>query len=379
MKFVIFADKNHDFIKPIAEGLAKMLKNEQQQCVIYYGGRHWLLQQNIIKEFFADIAKFFANLKARKKNLYVYRFWQSVTFMNRKRKRELQQCDCIILVLHCPGSFYFNLQRIEQLRRRFNKPVVNYDLHFMPNQGWYKKIKQQNVSNYGLERYDWYLPASLVSEYALPKEIPQIYSHVGFDVKSPSLYPEQKEFTALIDFERKGYEAERAIQIQALKETNTPYVELKGRYTADDIRSIYRRCGMYFPAFRESFGLPILELQLCGCTIFTPFREWVPAHFLNKSVNVKGNGDPGSNFFVYNNDIEKLKSMIINLKEHYNPQTVIDRFKTEYPFYYSYNKEEMKSFLQKLQNKEISPDSHLKYEQYNRFISTEDDVWLYES
>jgi len=218
----------------------------------------------------------------------------------------------------------------------------------------------------------------LVTEYALPREIPKIYSNVGFDIRATNLYPEQNEFTALIDFVRKGYEKERHIQIRALQETNTPYIELKGRYTTDDIRAIYRKSSMYFVAFRESFGLPIIELQLCGSIIFTPYKEWLPAHFLNKSIYEAGNGTLGSNFFIYNNDLEKLKDYIINLKKNYSPNAVIENFKKEYPSYYSGDKVELRDFVSKLKNQDITGLSHSDYEIYNKYINLKDDVYLYE-
>lgn len=377
MKFVIFADKAYNYIKPVADGLKKMLEAENQECQIYYHGDYWLEGINLLKILFGDIYRLFLNLKAGRTNLYIYRFWPILTFMSRKRKKQLQECDCIIIVQNCPGVFYKKFKRVEQLRK-YNKPVVNYDLHYLPNQGWYKKIKQQDADNWGLERFDWYLPASLMTEYALPTEIPKIYSSIGFDIRKDNLYPEQKEFTALIDFIRPGYEKERAIQIQALKETNTPYIELKGRYTTDDIRKIYRQSNLYFLSFRESFGLPIIELQLCGCCIFTPFAEWAPAHFLDKDIHKAGSGNLGSNFYVYGNDVERLKAQITALKEEYNAQRVIENFANEYPDYYQGNKAEWSEFLQKLKNKEIHAQSHLAYKAYNDYISQTDDVFLYE-
>ena len=376
MKFVIFADKAYNYIRPVADGLMKMLEASGQECHIYYHGDYWLQGIPPFKILLGDIYRFFLNLKTGRFDLYIYRFWPVFTFMNRKRRMQLQECDCIIVVQNCPSAFYNSFKRVESLRK-YNKPVVNYDLHYLPNQGWYKKIKEQDPNNWGLERYDWYLPASIVTEYALPTAIPKIYSTIGFDIRKNSLFPEQKEFTALIDFARPGYEKERAIQIQALKETNTPYIELKGRYTTDDIRKIYRQANIYFFSCRESFGLPIIELQLCGCCIFTAFTKWAPAHFLNKNIYDAGNGTLGSNFHVYNNDLNLLKEQIQKLKKEYKAETVIENFKKEYPFYYSCNEAELSDFLQKLENKEIHAHSHLAYKEYNKHINIEDDVYLY--
>lgn len=380
MKFVIFTDKSYNYIKPIGDGLVKVLKEEGHECNVYYDGIYWLERLNLLKILFADIYRLYLNIKARKVDRYIYRFWSLFTFMDTKKKEQLRDCDCVIIVLNCPTAFFVNngKSRIEKLRKKYKKPIVNYDLHYLPNQGWYKKIKEQNRDNFGLERYDWYLPVSLVTEYALPRKIPKIYSNIGFDIRSKNLYPDQKEFIALIDFERIGYETERNIQIQALRETNTPYIELKGKYTTDEIRNIYRRCSMFFLAFRESFGLPIVELQLCGCAIFTPYKNWAPAHFVNKDIYEYGDGDLGENFYVYDNDLEKLKSQIQNLKKMHNSTIIIDNLKKDYPAYYSSNSEELDEFFEKIKKGEINKDSHLLYKKYNDYISLEDDVFLVE-
>jgi len=352
-----------------------MLRENGHECIIYQDGIYWLKNLSLIKVLFADIYRFFLNIKTKKKKLYIYRFWGLLFFMNKLKQKQIKECDCIIIVLNCPEAFYIDTPGIESLRK-FEKPIVNYDLHYLPNQGWLKKIKERNKQNFALERYDWYLSASLITEYALPIDIPKIYSNIGLDIRDKDLYPEQKEFIALVDFLRPGYETEREIQIQALKETNTPYIELKGRYTTSDIRALYRKSSIYFVAFRESFGLPVIELQLCGCYIFTPYKNWLPAHFLNKSLYVAGEGDLGQNFFIYDNDLETLKSYIIKLKNNYNYNLTIERFEKDYPIYYSGNKVELDDFLNKLKNREITEISHKSYEQYNRHISLKDDVYL---
>lgn len=378
MKFVIFADKAHNYIKPMAYGLSQILKNEGHEYIIYENGVNWLDKPSILKTFVLDIYRLYKNIIAKNNRLYIYRSIGLINFLNKKRTRELDKCDCIIIIQNCPRVFYKeSLKRIDYLRERFNKPIVNYDLHYLPNQGWYGMIKKRNSDNYGLERFDWYLIASIVTEYALPIEIPKIYSNIGFNIKDNTLYPEQKEFIALLDFERPGYEIERSIQVTALKNTKTKYIELNGRYTTEEIRSIYRKSSIYFLAFRESFGLPILELQHCGSYIFTPYKEWAPAHFLNKNIYLSGYGDLGENFFVYENDLSKLEKLIVKIKKEYNAQKVIDNFKRDYPFYYQYNKQEFQDFTNKLSNKIINEKSHYQYQVYNDKINKEDEVSLF--
>src|SRR4030095_15022825 len=87
------------------------------------------------------------------------------------------------------------------------------------------------AGQYGVERYDWHLCVSAASERAVP-ESPQPYSLIGIDLDDGTLFPKQEgEFVALVDFERPSQMAERAIQIQALEDTNTKYVVLNASYT----------------------------------------------------------------------------------------------------------------------------------------------------
>lgn len=378
MKFIIFGDSSYNYLKPMTNGLAEIIKDAGHECIVYHHGIYWLQEHNLFKMFFLDIYRLFRNLIAGKSNLYIYRFWNLLTFMNKKRKYELINCDCIIVVQNCPTIFYHKaLPRIEKfLRIKYDKPIINYDLHYMPNQGWYKKIIENEKSNYGLERFDWYLCASIVTEFALPSNIPQIYSNIGFNIGSKDLYPEQEEFLALLDFVRPGYEKERKIQIQALKETNTNYIELSGKYTTEEIRKIYRKSNMYFLAVRESFGLPILELQLCGCYIFTPYSKWAPAHFINKDLHKAGSGLLGDNFFIYDNDIDKLKEQILFLKKSFNADKVISNLRKDYPTYYSYDKSQFSDFIKKLQAGKINSKSHNEFKQYNALINMTDEVIL---
>ena len=376
MKFVIFADRSYNYIKPIATGLNRELEESGHQTEIWYDGIYWLMKLNLLKVFVADIYRVFLNFRTGNKKKYIYRFWKLLTFYTRKKKRALRECDCIIVVDNCPSVFYSSdIRRLEYLRTKYGKPIVNYDFHYLPNQAWYKKIAS-NPNNFGLERFDWYLPVGIVTEYAVPKDIPTIFNCIGMDITDTNLYPEQTEFQVLLDFKRSGYELYRDLVISVLKEENIPYIQLEGRYTTDEIRSIYRKCSAYFVAVRESFGLPIAEIQLCGGYVFTPYAEWCPAYFLNKSPYEKGSGTLGRNFIVYDNDKEKLRSLLKRLRHDYDSKKVIKNFINDYPDYYKINKDELHCFIKELANGQINANSHEEYIAYNKFISQEDDLNL---
>ena len=174
MNFVIFSDRSYNYIKPLGDGLKHMLEIKGHNVAIYYDGIYWLHNDNIIKVLLYDIVKMLYNLIHHKKIL-LYRFYKLFMFNNKIFKETIKTSDAVIVVYNCPQSFYkHRLKRMEALRNKYKKPIINYDLHYLPNQGWYNELKKNN--NFGLERFDWYLLASINTEYSIPKEIPKIYS-----------------------------------------------------------------------------------------------------------------------------------------------------------------------------------------------------------
>jgi len=247
-------------------------------------------------------------------------------------------------------------------------PIIYYANYQLPTRGpWAEWLKDGNPekgvrsnNNWGLERYDWYLSSSIVSEFPLP-QYDWPFSVIGVNLDDGTLYPEQKEFIALVDFERTGFEAEREVQIRALQATNTKFIELKGQYSVAAIRKIYRQCSIYFIAFRESFGLPICELQACGSYIFTPYAHWVPSHWIKPDLSVPGPGEISPNFIVYHNDLETLKNKIIQIKKSFDAKQVRQRFLKYHPQLFYGDLKELQRFVNLLQTKQITSQSHLKY------------------
>lgn len=369
MKFVIFADKSYNFKRPLADGLAKTLRKLGHECDVYYDGIYWLQDLSLFKVFFIDICRVFKNLFCGNRKLYIYRWWNLLTFYNEERKQQLRDCDCIFVVENCPSSFV-NRPRLDMIRNTYKKPIVSYDFHYLPNQGWWKYMQNGNYK--GLEQFDWYLPVGDITEFPIPQELDHFYNCVGLDIKNENLYPEQNEFIVLLDFPRPGHENIRAKEKQMLDEIGIKYIELKGRYTTNDIRSIYRKVSAYIVSFRESFGLPIVELQLCGAKIFTPHKEWVPAHFLRNNSDVSDKCRLGSNFIVYS-DENDFKRKITDLKESFDSKKNIDSFQYEYTSYYQFDINELNKFIKKIINGDVSWKSHEIYSQFNKFISLTDD------
>lgn len=370
MKFVIFSDKSYNYKRPISDGLKNVLCKMGHEVEIYYDGLYWLEDLNLFKVLIEDIYRFFNNLKYKNRHIFQYRFWNLLTFYNKKRQEELKKCDCIIIVSNCPSIFHYN-ERINYIREKYKKPIVNYDFHFLPNQGWWKYLLKDNT-HVGLEKFDWYLPIGLITEFPIPNGFPQIYNCIGMDVTHEDLFPQQKDFVVLLDFPREGHEQTRQKEKAALDEIGVKYIELNGRYTTKEIREIYRKCSAYVISFRESFGLPIVELQLCGAYVLTPHKEWVPAHYRNKSPYERGAGELGSNFFEYKT-IDDFKNCVLKLKNEINPNENISKFRNEYPNYYNINKKELNTFISKINTKEITYKTHENFAVFNSLISIEDD------
>ncbi|MFK7777465.1 MAG: hypothetical protein QM501_05015 [Gimesia sp.] len=269
--------------------------------------------------------------------------------VNERRKKsflkKLNKYDIIIVVSHLPTAYMNYFMDDAALRREIgNRPVILYDLVYLPTRGgWADALRNGNsdlgipeAGHFGIERYDWHLCASVVSETPFPRE-KQPCSLIGLDIDDKSLYPEQSEFRALLDFEQPGFEAERSVQIEALKQASIPYTELKGRYSIEEIRAVYRKSSLMFLSFRESFGLPICEFQACGGLIATPYSEWAPSHWLKNDLHTPGPGRLGENFLVYDNNVEKITSMLKKAQKEWNPQSVIGAFNRDYPHYFSGN------------------------------------------
>lgn len=268
------------------------------------------------------------------------------TVWNEKRKarflESLVAYDAIVVVSHLPAAYmrYF-LDDFAVRDALGSKPLILYDLVYLPTRGgWGEALRHGNPSlgvpdggHFGIERYDWHFCVSVVSETAFPKE-PQPCTLIGLDINDGSLFPHQTEFRALIDFERPEFADERRVQLEAIERAGIPFTQLRGNYSSPDIRAIYRKSAVYFIAFRESFGLPICEIQACGGLVATPYKNWVPSHWIKEDLHQAGEGHLGANFLVYENDVDRLTEMLIREKETWNAEIVRENFIREYPQYF---------------------------------------------
>lgn len=366
MRIAILANRAASYVKPMAEGLQRMLSRVGVDSTVFYDGLDDLER----------LPDRFGRYVRQNGDDGWHMAKRTVKYLLREAPgayrfiRRLRAFDAIVVVNTIPKAFlttFFNDATLRGLLP--GTPVILYDVFYLPTRGswgtWLKQGKPENGipagNNWGLDRYDWYLCASVVSETPMPPG-PQPHSVIGLDLEDGSLVPEDKrEFTALLDFENPHYMRERAVQIQALEESGTKYVVLNGAYSIERIRRIYRQTSIYFLAMRESFGLPICELQACGGYVFTPYTEWCPSHTLKADPAQAGLGELPPNFIVYANDKDRLIEEIARVKATYSPQCVADNFRRHHPQFFHGNEGELSAFISKIREGAIRSSSHKEY------------------
>jgi len=367
MKIAILSNNASSFIKPMSIGLQTMLKQLSVQADIFDIGLAALnySDSGTLKIKCKNTIKSVINLV--KPKAYALHQTTNLSEVNNLESK-LKEYNAIIVVCNIPDAFErHKLHRIEDIRQKLKTPIILYQNYYLATRGaWSRKIIKSG--GFGLERFDWYLAASVSNIYSLSQEAHPL-SVIGHDLRDDVLKPsENSTFKVLLDFKRKGFEHYRALQIQALEQTNTPYTQLCGTYSQAEIKNIYHQHSALFLSFKESFGLPIIENQLCGNYIFTPFNHWVSSHYIDKQVHLPGEGLLGDSFIVYNNDLQQLKNTLIECENNYNAGKIYQQFKVQYPQFYQGDLTVFKTFIDKLNNGEIHANSHKQYLPLNKGI-----------
>jgi glycosyltransferase involved in cell wall biosynthesis len=372
LRIEILANDRASFVKPMADGLARMLKDCGAQPRVHYDGIAQLMRLQSVS--YSSPRSFVGSL--------------SRLASNRKRLsafvEQLRGADAIVIVAHVPASFSRNmLPIVEELRRRLpDIPIVNYDLVYLPTlDSWSRVILKEEKTKltpeavsvlrggkFGLERYDWYLLASAGTYVPLPPG-PHPYSLIGLNIDDGRLFPEQNgEFSVIVDFEqtRGKFREYRKIQLEALKMSGLKYEVLEGSYTRDEMLAVFRRSSVLMLAHAESFGLPICEAQACGCFIFTPDLHWNAAHWLGKDYYIKREPKCSPNFVVYENDPKHLAERLRSAAANFNPERVRDTFISTQPELFSGDRAEVLNFLEKLASGKIHSRLHPGYRTIDR-------------
>ncbi|HLE56725.1 MAG TPA: hypothetical protein VJB15_06560 [Rhodothermia bacterium] len=368
MHLAILANELHSFNRTIAAGLARMALACGVTADVYPEGLR-VLDGPVSLDFATARSAVGSGIHLMRNRRMLDRLVDQVA-----------GSSVIVVVAHVPISFARGaLRNIELLRERLPEiPIVNYAHYYLPTMDKWGAAVLRGVNNglteedlhnlrrgsFHMSRYDWYLVASVTSEIPLPPG-PQPYSIVGVDIDDGSLFPEQNgELRGLIDFaqNRMNYPSFRKTQIAALERAGIPYRILKGQFSRSEIREIYRHTGAFFLAHRESFGLPICELQACGSRIFTPRPEWAGAHWIKEDLTVPGPGYLSPNFCVYDDDLGKLTEQLAELKSSFDPARNVRVFEEFHPRFLRGDPEALAGFLNRVEDGTINSRSHLEYE-----------------
>jgi hypothetical protein len=364
MRVDILANDRASFIKPMAEGLARMLESLNVEAHLHRDGlEHLMRRQSIDVSSLRSFAGSTARLATNRREFS--------SFIER-----LRGTDLIIVVAHTPASFSVSmLPNVELVRKNFpGVPIVNYDLVYLPSlDSWRRAILKDEKTGlsqdaldiikrgkFGMERFDWYLLTSIGGYTPLDK-VEHPYSIIGINIDDGRIYPDQQgEFSVLVDFpqNRGHYPEYRRVQLEALKIAGVKYEMLEGSYSRDELLAVFRRSAVLLLGHAESFGLPICEAQGCGCMIFTPDPHWATAHWLSEEYQTDREPGLSPNFVVYENEPEKLAARLRAAADSFNPQKVRDTFIEMQPRLFRGDIEALKSFLDRVKSGDIHPALH---------------------
>ena len=312
IKVAILTSPSYRSPRVLAEGLQRMLSRLNIESRIFYNG--------------VPVIYMPTNWKSRnfvKNTLKVIKYRVNVFSLTRY--------DIIVICHTIPAAFKKRFAVEELCRLIGSKPVILYEVSYLNNcPNWLEKLGNSN--DCGIERYNWYLSVSRVTEISLQPDEP--CTVIGLDLDKKEFYPQQKQdFISLIDFERKGYEKYREVQLEVLSELGIKTIILDSEYTFSEMAEIYRKCSIYFLAFYEAFGVPIAELQACGAYIFSPSPAWPMAHRLDASCPSVSAGKLSENFIIYKSKAD-LRNKIMEIRKNYDPYKVYDNFVKNYPHFY---------------------------------------------
>jgi len=226
--------------------------------------------------------------------------------------------------------------------RAMGRPMLFYEVFYIGgSRTWLDQLPSD-----ALNRFDAFLSVSGVQDVK-PVQ-PDSMFVVGMDHAPVQPFLAQRQFTALLDFPREGYEADRELQQRAIQRANIPVTCLDGEYTFEQIEQIYSQTGIAFVAFPEAFGIPIVQLQRYGAYIGSPHREWVKRHALLPDLSAYYDvPEPAftDNFVIYRDD-QELADRLAQLHESAAPEKVQERLLQAQPFYCNGNTEQLRAALQ---------------------------------
>lgn len=331
--------------KLLAETLENFISNSGHTAKVYYQVKAFrrLLSNQVVKY-----------------NWLVWMLYKAKYLIaDRKLFSQLKEFDAVVICDWTPNGFYKDTYNIEKLRSIIRgKPILYYAVQYLQNSPTIIE-KLKSGGHAGLERYDWHLAVSAITEIRGIPAPP--WSQIGLNLRSTGLKAVPKEeFFAIVDFLRPGYESYREIQKESLEELGIPYISLEIAYSMDEIRAIYKKASIFFIQFPEAFGLPIAECLASGCYIGTPESSWAMSWRLDEAVEIHGPGRLPECFIIYYGK-EDLKKQLLTIKEEFDiiktPQNVFDVFYKNYPTFYEGNQEAINDVFSRISGQRLSAGS----------------------
>ena len=269
---------------------------------------------------------------------------------------KLKKKDAIILCDTSPHAFYKNSFNIKKFKKIIlSKPILYYAVQYLENSPTLKEKLILNGQD-SIERYDWHLSISPVTELRGIPAPP--WNQLGMYLKGTGLKPtRKKEFYAIVDFVREGYEQYREVQIKVLEELDIPFISLEKKYSMEEIREIYNQASLFFIQFPEAYGMPIAECLACGSYILTPDSSWPMAWRLDEKTEVHGPGKLADCFIVYDgyNDLKKqLKAIKADYDVVKTPENVFNIFIDNYGSFYEGNEKALTEVFERIKNNDFS-------------------------
>ena len=235
------------------------------------------------------------------------------------------------------------------MKKIIKKPLAFHEVYYLGNVPTHvEKLRAQGHAT--MERYDWHLAVTDVTEIRTSPTPP--WSLVGLNLEEEGLeIGHKKEFFAIVDFERKGYEKYRDEQINVLKNLGLPYVAFEERMPMAEIRDYYKKASLSVGSCPETFGVPIAECLACGTEVFTPSSSWPMSWRLDEDPKPNSEGKLPDCFVTYETS-EKLEKLLMLFYKSWDanqkPRQVQETFLKHYPHFYHGNQKGVEEFLRRV-------------------------------
>jgi hypothetical protein len=291
--------------------------------------------------------------KTRFNNNFQFRARQKYFHLIRDFKliRELRSYDLIILSECIPNAYWRGFYDIEKLKKLIKKPIALYEVYFLGNSVTHTQmLKQQN--HFGIERFDWNFSISEITELrSFPNNLSR-WSTIGLNLEDSNLKCENKdEIIALVDFEQDGFIESMKEQIEILEMfPKIKIINLKGSYSMEEIRTLYKSASLFFIQFPEAFGVSIAECLSTGCMVVIKEINWAMSWRLQNQFGIEYLPEC---FFAYenkNNLYEFLKNFTKNFDSTNTPKKTHDIFLKYYSNFYYGNPHQLKKSIDFLGN-----------------------------